>query len=131
MDTLECPFCCLKKDRIRLESEFAVAFLDGFPVTEGHMLVVPKRHVVSLFHLPEKEQAAVWLLVTQVRALLLVELQPDGFNVGLNDGSSAGQTVMHAHVHVIPRRSGDVPDPRGGVRWVMPDKAAYWTVDQK
>ena len=76
--------------------------------------------------LPEPEQVAVWALVAQVRSLLLAELHPDGFTVGLNDGPAAGQTVPHAHVHVIPRRHGDVPDPRGGVRWVVPDKAAYW-----
>jgi diadenosine tetraphosphate (Ap4A) HIT family hydrolase len=103
-------------NRIRLESEFAVAFPDAFPVTAGHTLVVPKRHVTGLFDLPEDGQAAVWALVTQVRALLLAELKPDGFNVGVNDGRAAGQTVLHAHVHVIPRRVGDVADPRGVVR---------------
>lgn len=126
MDQHDCPFCRLETKRIRLESEFAVAFLDGFPITQGHTLVIPKRHVASLFELPADEQAAVWALVAQVRASLLAELRPDGFNVGLNDGPAAGQTVMHAHVHVIPRRHGDVSDPRGGVRWVVPDKAAYW-----
>jgi len=131
MDQHDCPFCRLETNRIRLESEFAVAFLDGFPVAQGHTLVVPKRHVASLFELPAEEQAAVWALVAQVRALLLDEFQPDGFNVGLNDGTAAGQTVMHAHVHVIPRRHEDVADPRGGVRWVVPDKAAYWAGGQQ
>jgi len=131
MDQHNCPFCRLETNRIRLESEFAVAFLDGFPVAQGHTLVVPKRHVASLFELPAEEQAAVWALVAQVRALLLDEFQPDGFNVGLNDGTAAGQTVMHAHVHVIPRRHEDVADPRGGVRWVVPDKAAYWAGGQQ
>lgn len=126
MDPLGCPFCHLEKSRICLESEFAVAFHDAFPVSEGHTLVVPKRHVVSLFELSEEEQAEVWKLVAEVRAMLLTELHPDGFNVGLNDGMSAGQTVMHAHVHVIPRRKGDVVDPRGGVRWIIPGKAQYW-----
>jgi diadenosine tetraphosphate (Ap4A) HIT family hydrolase len=126
MDQCDCPFCRLETSCIRLQGEVAVALPDGFPVTPGHTLVVPKRHVASLFELPQEEQAAVWGLVAQVRALLVAELQPDGFNVGLNDGPAAGQTVMHAHVHVIPRRHGDVADPRGGVRWVVPDKAAYW-----
>ena len=106
MDRNDCPFCRLEKSRIRLESEFAAAIPDGFPVTEGHTLVVPKRHVASLFDLPDEEQAAVWRLVAQVRAKLMAELKPDGFNVGVNDGPAAGQTVMHAHVHVIPRRNG-------------------------
>src|SRR5262245_6292356 len=126
MDHDDCPFCRLEGSRIRLENGFAVALLDGFPVTEGHTLVAPKRHVVSVFDLPEDEQEAVWVLVARVRAMLLAELKPDGFTVGLNDGPSAGQTVMHAHVHVIPRRTGDVADPRGSVRWVIPGKAAYW-----
>jgi diadenosine tetraphosphate (Ap4A) HIT family hydrolase len=127
MDQHDCPFCRLEANRIQLEGEFAVACLDGFPVTPGHTLVIPKRHVASLFDLPDEEQAVVWALVAQVRASLLTELRPDGFNVGLNDGPSAGQTVMHAHVHVIPRRRGDVADPRGGVRWVVPGKAASWS----
>ena len=126
MDQHDCPFCRLEKSRIRVESENAVAFLDGFPVTEGHTLVIPRRHVASLFELSEKEQLAVWKLVAQMRADLVAEFCPDGFNIGLNDGTSAGQTVMHAHFHIIPRRQGDVVDPRGGVRWIIPGKAQYW-----
>ena len=80
----------------------AVAFADGYPVAAGHTLVVPRRHVASVFDLPAEEYAALWALV------------------------AAGQTVGHAHVHVIPRRAGDVGDPRGGVRWVLPERAAYW-----
>lgn len=121
-----CPFCFPKPGRIRLEGEFATAILDGFHVAEGHTLVVPRRHVASLFDLPEHERAAVWAMVNRVRALLMAESRPDGINVGLNDGTAAGQTVMHAHAHVIPRRHGDVADPRGGVRWVVPARAAYW-----
>ena len=124
MDRHDCPFCRLERNRIRLESEFALAFLDGFPLTYGHTLVIPKRHVASLYELSAAEQAAVWALVAQVRDALLADFRPDGFNVGLNDGAAAGQTVGHAHVHVIPRRHGDVPDPKGGVRWVIPDRAA-------
>jgi hypothetical protein len=90
MGECDCPFCRLEKHRIRLESELAVAFPDRFPVTQGHTLVLPKRHVASLFELPDEEQAAVWKLAAQVRALLLVEFKPDGFNVGLNDGTAAG-----------------------------------------
>lgn len=127
MAQIQCPFCTLDAARIVLENEFALALPDGFPVTEGHTLVVPRRHAASLFDLPDEEEAALWKLVALVRGKLLTELRPDGFNVGLNDGQAAGQTVMHAHVHVIPRRKGDVPDPRGGVRWIMPAKARYWT----
>lgn len=131
MDQPDCPFCHLEKNRVRAESEFALAFLDGFPITPGHTLVIPKRHVASLFELSEEEQSAIWRLVGQVRAKLDSEIQPDGFNLGLNDGTAAGQTVMHAHVHIIPRREGDTADPRGGVRWIFPDKARYWEEGQK
>lgn len=131
MEKHACPFCYLDKARIVGDSEIAVAVLDGFPITAGHTLVIPKRHVTSVFDLSEEEQAAVWKAVAQVRARLMDELRPDGFNVGINDGTSAGQTVMHAHVHVIPRRHGDVADPRGGVRWIIPAKAAYWAGGQQ
>jgi diadenosine tetraphosphate (Ap4A) HIT family hydrolase len=126
MDQHRCPFCHLEPSRIRLENEFATAFSDAFPISEGHTLVVPKRHVASLFDLPEEEQAAVWRLVTLARGKLMDEFRPDAFNVGVNDGPAAGQTVMHAHVHIIPRRKGDTADPRGGVRWIIPGKAQYW-----
>jgi diadenosine tetraphosphate (Ap4A) HIT family hydrolase len=122
-----CPFCCLPKERIWLESDAGIAFRDGYPVSEGHSLVVPRRHVASLFELNETEYADLWQLVARVRAELNKEFKPDAFNVGINDGAAAGQTVPHAHIHLIPRRKGDVEDPRGGVRWVVPDKADYWT----
>ena len=131
MPTDRCPFCNLHASRIRSENGVAVAFPDAFPITEGHTLVVPKRHVASLFDLTEEEQTVVWRLVALVRAKLMAELKPDAFNVGLNDGPAAGQTVMHAHVHVIPRRKGDSPDPRGGVRWIKPEKARYWDEGEK
>jgi diadenosine tetraphosphate (Ap4A) HIT family hydrolase len=130
MDQNSCPFCHLERSRIALENEAARAFPDAFPVAEGHTLVVPTRHVASLFDLPEVEQAALWRLVALARGRLMDELKPDGFNVGVNDGAAAGQTVMHAHVHVIPRRVGDVADPRGGVRRVVPAKAQYWAEEQ-
>ena len=131
MDQDHCPFCHLEPSRVTLENDCAVAFPDAFPVTEGHTLVIPKRHVASLFDLPDEEQTAVWRLVAQVRGNLESVLRPDGFTVGVNDGPAAGQTVPHAHVHVIPRRAGDVADPRGGVRWVVPAKAPYWAEKQR
>lgn len=131
MDQTQCPFCHLEKPRIRLENDSAAAFLDAYPVAEGHILVVPKRHVASLFDLFEEEQAEIWTLVARVRAKLMDEHKLDGFNIGVNDGLAAGQTVLHAHVHVIPRRTGDVADPRGGVRWIIPSKAQYWAEGQQ
>ena len=122
-----CPFCAVSSDRITLENEQALVFSDGYPVAQGHTLVIPRRHVASILDLGPAEQAAVWDLVSQVRARLADTLRPDAFTIGVNDGAAAGQTVPHAHVHMIPRWHGDVPDPHGGVRWVIPGKAAYWS----
>ena len=121
-----CPFCDALEDSVIAESRHAVAVLDGYPVSEGHTLVIPKAHSRSLFAASPEVQADVWRLVAMVRDELQSRLNPDGFNVGLNDGRAAGQTVEHAHVHVIPRFDGDVADPRGGVRHVLPHRAAYW-----
>jgi len=122
----KCPFCDLDAARIYAENDAAFAIPDAFPISEGHTLVIPRQHVASIFDLSEDEQAAVSRLVAQVRKKLMADLNPDGFNIGANDGVAAGQTVMHAHVHIIPRRKGDSPDPRGGVRWIKPEKAKYW-----
>ncbi len=85
-----------------------------------------KRHIVSLFEATKEEQAALLELLGEMRKLLLKERQLDAFNIGINDGAAAGQTVMHLHIHLIPRHAGDTPDPRGGVRWIFPHKAKYW-----
>jgi diadenosine tetraphosphate (Ap4A) HIT family hydrolase len=105
----------------------AAAFRDRYPLSEGHSLVVPGRHVASLSDLTAEEEAELWALVREVREDLAASHDPGGFNIGVNDGEAAGQTVGHAHIHVIPRYAGDVVDPRGGIRWVIPDRAAYWT----
>lgn len=120
------PFAPLAADRIVFENEHVVAFRDGFPVSPGHTLVVAKQVSASLFQLAPELQSSVWEAVAEVREQLRCEFSPDGFNIGLNDGTSAGQTIAHAHVHIIPRYTGDRPDPRGGVRWIFPDKAKYW-----
>lgn len=122
-----CPFCGRLEDGAFAEtSEQTVAFPDAFPVTLGHHLLVPRRHVADFFQLTPEEQADLWRLLARLRDRLFREYSPDGINVGMNVGEAAGQTVAHAHVHVIPRYGGDVADPRGGVRWVVPEKAAYW-----
>jgi diadenosine tetraphosphate (Ap4A) HIT family hydrolase len=122
----QCPFCILPKERIWLETDAAVAVLDGFPISDGHSLVIPKRHVELLFDLSKHELMEVWSLVGKARRLLREKYKPNGFNIGVNEGQAAGQTIGHAHVHIIPRRLGDVPDPKGGIRWVIPAKAKYW-----
>lgn len=121
-----CPFCQFDPAKVLLENDLAFAFYDGFPVTLGHTLVVPKRHVPSFFEITREEQAALFDLVGRVRELILEERSPDAFNIGINDGVAAGQTVLHLHIHLIPRYAGDTEDPRGGVRWIMPVKAPYW-----
>ena len=121
-----CPFCNPDKSRIILANDHAMAIYDGFPVTPGHSLIVPKRHIASFFEATREEQTAMLDLLAEMRQRLLAERNPDGFNIGINDGTAAGQTVMHLHIHLIPRYAGDTADPRGGVRWIMPEKAPYW-----
>jgi len=122
----KCPFCCLEEVRIGSSSPAAFAIRDLFPVTEGHTLVIPRVHVKSLYELKAQDQEAIWKLVAHVREKIKREFGVDAFNIGINDGSDAGQTIEHANVHVIPRRHGDVPDARGEIRNIFPAKARYW-----
>ncbi len=122
---MPCFMCSLDPDSIIAENGLAVAIRDGFPVSPGHTLVVTKRHAETWFDATKNEQSAVLDLVDEVKRALDDELHPDGFNIGLNVGEAAGQTVPHLHVHVIPRFKGDVDDPTGGVRLVVPDKGNY------
>ncbi len=122
-----CPFCTLPAERILGENEHAVWIRDGFPISPGHSLVIPKRHVGSFFDISEQERAAMLALLDAAKAMADKEFQPDGYNVGINDGPAAGQTVPHLHMHLIPRFKGDQADPRGGVRWIIPAKADYWS----
>ena len=103
----------------------AFAIEDGFPVSPGHTLIVPRRQIATWFDATAEERAAIFELVEQVKRALDERLRPDGYNIGINVGEAAGQTVMHLHVHVIPRYRGDVDDPRGGVRHVIPGKGNY------
>ena len=125
--TTSCPFCTLPVGRILLSNGLAVAIRDAFPVSPGHTLIVPIRHVSTFFKVTDAEREAMLLLLDTARAGLENEFHPDGYNVGINDGEAAGQTVKHLHIHLIPRYNGDKGDPRGGVRWILPDKADYWT----
>lgn len=120
------PFSPLESERIIFEDDATVAFSDRYPVSPGHTLVVCKQVTASLFDLPVDRQASLWGAVATVRSMLQEQLAPNGFNIGLNDGPAGGQTIAHAHIHIIPRYAGDQDDPRGGVRWVFPEKARYW-----
>ena len=113
-------------ERVIARTELAVAIRDGFPVSPGHTLVVPVRHVGSLFETTDAERADCLALLDRARHVLEEELHPDGYNIGINDGKAAGQTVPHLHIHLIPRYNGDQPDPRGGVRRIFPERARYW-----
>ena len=122
----DCPFCQLNpKVELLSETATAVAFFDGYPVSQGHTLIVPKRHVANYFDLTNHEQRALWLLVNRCKKILENRFHPDGFNVGINVNEAAGQSVFHVHIHLIPRYKGDVENPKGGVRGVIPGKQKY------
>ena len=118
-------FLLILADAHVASNALAFAIRDGFPVSPGHTLIVPRRLVATWFDATREEQVAMLELVDLVKAQLDAELHPDGYNIGINAGSAAGQTVMHLHLHLIPRFAGDVPDPRGGVRHVIPDRGNY------
>jgi diadenosine tetraphosphate (Ap4A) HIT family hydrolase len=121
-----CAFCGVDRARIAWSSPLAIALWDIYPVSLGHALVVARRHVASWSEVTPDEKRDLIAGVDAARALIDERYQPHAYNIGFNDGEAAGQTIMHFHVHVIPRYQGDVLDPRGGIRWVLPDKAAYW-----
>jgi diadenosine tetraphosphate (Ap4A) HIT family hydrolase len=124
---LGCPICSrIAEGDLLVVHELAVAFPDMFPVNPGHTLIVPRRHEADYFALTADEQSAIWELVKEVREILENRHHPHGYNLGINAGVAAGQTILHVHLHVMPRYAGDVPDPRGGVRWVLPQRAPYW-----
>ncbi|MDG1097161.1 MAG: HIT family protein [Methylophilaceae bacterium] len=121
----QCIFCGLENDNIFLQNELAFARFDKFPVSEGHILIIPFRHVSNYFELSEKEKSACFELVDLVKQQIDILYKPDGYNVGININEVAGQTIWHAHIHLIPRYSNDVPNPKGGVRGVIPNKQSY------
>lgn len=122
----DCPFCHLPAERIAGGNALGLIVRDAYPVSTGHTLIIPRRHIGSFFELTTEERNALMALLDQARNELQSSHQPQGYNIGINDGPAAGQTVPHLHIHLIPRYQGDLPDPRGGVRWVIPAKARYW-----
>lgn len=123
MSDNRCLFC--DPEHAVLSNELVFARYDDFPVSEGHMLLIPRRHVANYFEMTPEEKEAMWSLLDEAKGLLDREKQPGGYNIGVNCGPVAGQSVMHAHLHLIPRYPGDVTDPRGGVRAVIPAKQRY------
>jgi diadenosine tetraphosphate (Ap4A) HIT family hydrolase len=127
MSESTCPFCTLPANRIVLENFDGMVIDDGFPISPGHTLIIPRRHVGSFFDLSEAERNSLLSLLEGAKRRLDKQFGPDGYNIGINDGLAAGQTVPHLHIHLIPRFHGDREDPRGGVRWIIPEKADYWS----
>ena len=119
----DCPFC--KDQEIVLENELAYADYDTYPVTPGHCLIITRRHVAEYFQATAEEKAAIWALVDEMKTVIDRDYNPDGYNVGVNIGGAAGQSVPHVHIHMIPRYTGDMENPRGGVRGVIPHKQKY------
>ena len=118
-----CPFC--GDPEIIIENELAFASWDSYPVNNGHCLITPHRHIAEYFQATAEEKAAIWALVDDMKAIIDKEYQPDGYNLGVNIGEAAGQSVPHIHIHMIPRYWGDVENPRGGVRGVIPHRQKY------
>lgn len=123
----DCPFCQVAAARVVAESPLTLTLRDAFPVSPGHTLVVPKRHFADLFDATPDEITEIWQALREAAEELAAQHHPSGFNLGVNVGEAAGQTIMHLHVHLIPRYNGDQPDPRGGIRRIFPDLADYWS----
>lgn len=121
----DCVFCNIAPADIIAENDLAFAFFDRFPVNNGHVLIVPRRHVATYFDASEEELDAINRLLVAVKGKLDQAFAPDGYNIGVNVGAAGGQTIFHLHVHLIPRYAGDVPDPRGGVRKIKPSLVPY------
>jgi diadenosine tetraphosphate (Ap4A) HIT family hydrolase len=125
-NNISCPFCILESAReVFIENESAFAIFDKFPVSNGHLLIIPKLHFSSYFELDSEIQSACWDLINQSKELLEKKFSPSGYNIGININEAAGQTIEHAHIHLIPRYEGDVSNPKGGVRGVIPSKKEY------
>lgn len=122
----DCPFCKPNIDREAiLENAATYSMSDKFPVTKGHTLIIPKRHCASYFELTFEEQISCWHMVNELKNILTEKFHPNGFNIGINANEAAGQTIPHAHIHLIPRYIGDVIEPEGGKRGIIPDKKKY------
>ena len=122
----DCIFCNIDQSRIIDSNEYFYVILDIYPVTELHTLIIPRRHVASYFELTEQEQSSLFVLLKKHKdKLQKIDSTITGFNMGINDGEDAGQTIFHCHIHLMPRRKGDVENARGGVRGVIPSKQSY------
>ena len=123
---INCFFCdSISKEDYFLQNDYAVARFDDFPVNPGHLEIITKRHVKDLWETNTQERNAIFELLDEAKKIIDEKFHPDGYNIGINLGDAAGQSVMHLHVHLIPRYKGDVNNPRGGIRGIIPDKKDY------
>ena len=122
---MNCPFCSIDPGRIAFANDLVTAIWDAFPVSPGHLLIIPRRHAPVWSDLNPTQQSAIWSAIDQAKSIVLERFRPDGFNVGFNEREAGGQTVFHFHLHIIPRYANDIVDPRGGIRHVLPRKANY------
>ena len=127
MKKKSCIFCFLSSSRIEAETNSFQLVYDNYPISKGHMLVISKRHIESFFELTKNEYIELHEIINHAKKILDSNFKPDSYNVGINDGKAAGQTIPHLHIHIIPRYIGDVSDPRGGIRWTLPNRANYWS----
>ncbi|MFV8817773.1 HIT family protein [Haliea sp. E17] len=131
MEADSCPFCDIATSnscgRVIDQNGLAILIEDGFPVTLGHSLVILRRHIQSLFDASDEERRALFQLIERAKVGLDQRYQPSAYNIGINDGVAAGQTIPHLHIHVIPRYDEPGTDPRGGIRWIIPERADYWS----
>ncbi len=125
MNVALCPFCNLPTEQILFKNSLVFAILDKFPASRGHLLIIPFRHVASFWELEEDEMVAANAMLKRCKSFIDEKFTPQGYNVGVNIGKDAGQTVMHVHIHLLPRYEGDVEDPVGGVRHTIPGKGNY------
>ena len=123
----DCFLCKLPSERIIAECKLTYTIRDGYELSPGHSLILPKRHMPTFFDVTVDEQAALFAAIQQAKQERDREFSPDGYNIGINNGEFAGQSIPHLHIHLIPRYRGDVENPKGGVRWVLPERADYWT----
>lgn len=120
---IQCPFCKLRD--VEHSTEYFNIIYDKFPVSKGHLLVISKRHIASYFDLCGAEKNELVYIIDTLQKYLIDKYHPNGFNIGFNDGECAGQTINHFHLHIIPRYNGDMDNPQGGVRGVIPEKQKY------
>jgi diadenosine tetraphosphate (Ap4A) HIT family hydrolase len=123
---IPCVFCEINIEKVVSSSPMTLTIRDEFPISKGHTLVISKRHIAAFFDASDEEVLELMNAVKTAKEQLDIEFSPSGYNIGINSGECAGQTVQHLHIHLIPRYENDVIDPRGGVRWIIPEKANYW-----